>query len=162
MAQKCTICNHPGREQIDKAILAGQSNRSIAAQYKVSQTAVQRHKDNHLPEHLAQSKKAHQVCQADDLISDLQYLRETAIGFLKQAQEAKDRKAAAPLISAAVKVVETLAEVRGELNRQSVINITMSPVWIETRTLILQALAPYPEVRQAVAHALQEGTCKKK
>ncbi|WP_320211610.1 hypothetical protein [Methanospirillum purgamenti] len=160
MAMKCSICHHPEREAIDKAILAGQSNRSIAAQYKVSQTAVQRHKDNHLPEHLATSKKAEQVTKADDLISDLQFLKEKALTFLAKAEQSEDMRSAAPLISAAVKVIETLAEVRGELNRQAVINVTMSPVWVETRTVILAALQPYPEAREAVVLALED-TCRR-
>lgn len=159
MAMKCTICTHPERDAIEKAILAGQSNRSIAAQYKISQTAVQRHKDNHLPEHLAKATAAEQVTKADDLISDLQYLRDKAIMFLDKAEQSDDMRAAAPLISAAVKVIETLAEVRGELNRQAVINVTLSPVWVETRTVILTALQPYPEARQAVALALED-TCR--
>lgn len=33
MAPKCSICTHPDRAKIDKAILAGESNRRIATQY---------------------------------------------------------------------------------------------------------------------------------
>lgn len=158
MAMKCSICTHSERDAIDKAILAGQSNRSIAVQYSVSHNAVQRHKENHLPEHLAKAQAAEQVTKADDLISDLQYLRQTAVDFLEQAKAEQDMRAAAPLISSAVKVIETLAELRGKLNRQAVINVTLSPVWMETRTVILTALQPYPEAREAVVHALED-TC---
>lgn len=159
MAMKCSICTHPERDGIEKAILAGQSNRAIASQYGMSVTSVRRHRDNHLPEHLAKATAAEQVTKADDLISDLQYLRDKAIMFLDKAEQSDDMRAAAPLISAAVKVIETLAEVRGELNRQAVINVTLSPVWVETRTVILTALQPYPEARQAVALALED-TCR--
>lgn len=159
MAMKCSICTHPERDAIEKAILAGQSNRAIASQYGMSVTSVRRHRDNHLPEHLAKATAAEQVTKADDLISDLQYLRDKAIMFLDKAEQSDDMRAAAPLISAAVKVIETLAEVRGELNRQAVINVTLSPVWVETRTVILTALQPYPEARQAVALALED-TCR--
>jgi hypothetical protein len=156
MAMKCSICTHSERDAIEKAILAGQSNSSIASKYGMSVTSVRRHRDNHLPEHLAKAKEAEQVTKADDLISDLQYLRDKAIMFLEKAEKAEDMRAAAPLISSAVKVIETLAEVRGELNRQAVINVTLSPVWIETRTVILTALQLYPEARQAVILALEE------
>lgn len=159
MAMKCSICTHPERADIDKALISGQSNRSIAAQYNLSVTSVRRHKAAHLPEHLAKAKEAEQVTKADDLISDLQYLRQMAVDFLEQAKAEQDMRAAAPLISSAVKVIETLAEVRGELNRQAVINVTLSPVWVETRTVILTALQPYPEARQAVALALED-TCR--
>jgi len=134
------------------------STRNIAKQYNVSQTAVHRHKTAHVPEHLAKAQEAEEATRADDLISDLQLLKSKALMFLEKAEAADDMRAAAPLIGAAVKVIETLAEVRGELNRQAVINVTMSPVWIETRSVILSALQPYPDAREAVTLAL-EGTC---
>lgn len=160
MGQKCTVCAHPEVAEINKALLSGQSNLSVASKYNLSVTSVRRHKAAHLPEHLAKAQAAEQVTKADDLISDLQYLRQVAVDFLEQAKAEQDMRAAAPLISSAVKVIETLAEVRGELNRQAVINVTMSPVWVETRTVILTALQPYPEARRAVTLALEE-TCKK-
>ena len=33
---QCTICNHPQRVEIDKALVAGVSYRAIASQYGVS------------------------------------------------------------------------------------------------------------------------------
>lgn len=158
MPPKCTVCQHKAIKQINEQIIAGVALRRIAADTGLSETALRRHRDKHLPEHLAKAKTAEVATRADNLISDLQYLRTSAIEFLEQAKTEKDRKAAASLISAAVKVIEVLAEVRGELNRQTQVNIIQAPVWIETRTVILQALAPYPEARQAVAKAL-EATC---
>lgn len=160
MAMKCTICNHPEREAIDKALVSDKSIRSIAAQYNVALTSLRRHKENHLPGHLAKAKAAEEVTQADNLLDDLQYLKGKAISLLEQAEKESNLSAAAQLIGQARQVVETLAEVRGELNRQTQINIIQAPIWVETRTMILKALGPYPEARQAVTLALED-KCKR-
>jgi len=160
MPRECTICTHKDRLEIDKALLAGVSNRTLSAQYGVSISAVQRHRQ-HIPGHLAKAKQAEEVTQADNLLDDLQYLKGKAISLLEQAEKESNLSAAAQLISQARQTVEVLAEVRGELDRKTTINILVNPQWIETRTVILKALAPYPEARQAVALALEE-KCKKR
>jgi hypothetical protein len=48
---------------------------------------------------------------------------------------------------------ELLARVRGELPEPT-FAILLSPAWLELRAKILQALAPYPDARQAVAAAV--------
>ncbi|WP_319578887.1 hypothetical protein [uncultured Methanospirillum sp.] len=139
-------------------IVSGASNRSILAQYStLSLGAIQRHK-KHIPKHLSKAKEVEEITEAGNLLSDLEGLRESALGFLNEAKEAKDLKSAASLINAACKVIETLGEVRGELDRKATVNIIYSPAWIQTRTVILSALEPFPEARVSVAQALQEMT----
>ncbi len=158
MARECSICVHSERESIDRMIVSRVSNRSILAQYpSLSLGAIQRHK-KHIPKHLSKAKEAKEITEASNLLSDLENLRNTALGFLDEAKATKDLKVASGLISAAVKVIETLAEVRGEIDRKATVNIIFSPAWIQTRTVILSALDPYPEARVAVAQALQEMT----
>ncbi len=48
-----------------------------------------------------------------------------------------------------------MGELEGELQRNPQINITIDARWVEVRTLLLHALAPYPDARAAVAHALE-------
>jgi len=136
-------------------LVSGSSNRIISTQFGISVSAVQRHR-KHIPQHLAKAKEAETVTKADNLIEDLQHLKSKALCLLEQAEKSKDLRAAASLIGQARQVIETLAEVKGELDRKAMINITLSPVWIETRSIILQALAPYPDARQAVSKALEE------
>jgi hypothetical protein len=54
MPRVCTICIHPARGAIDDGLEAGQSLRDVASRYALSKSAVDRHRDNHLPAHLAQ------------------------------------------------------------------------------------------------------------
>jgi hypothetical protein len=44
VTKPCSICSHPQREQIDRAVIAGNSVRKTAHAFDVSASAVQRHK----------------------------------------------------------------------------------------------------------------------
>jgi hypothetical protein len=51
MPRLCTICTHPARATIDDGLETGQSLRAISAEHEVSKSAVDRHKESHLPAH---------------------------------------------------------------------------------------------------------------
>lgn len=55
MPRRCAVCTHPQREEIDAALVRGDSIRGIAPVYAISRFALGRHKRNHLPETLAQA-----------------------------------------------------------------------------------------------------------
>ncbi len=65
MPRSCTVCDHPQRTAIDKALVAGEVMRNVALRFAISFAALQRHKANHLPEVLAEAKQwqanAHQL-----------------------------------------------------------------------------------------------------
>jgi len=155
MAQLCKVCTHPELESINKAIVAGVSNRVISVQFNISHNSVQRHRTNHLPEHLALSKQAEEITQADGLVGDLQFLRTVALDFLDQAKQANDTRVAAPLITSACRVIETLAEVRGELDRKQTVNILINPEFVAVRTLIMDAVQDCPLCRKRLSEALK-------
>ena len=49
MPRKCSVCTHPKRAHINRAILSGKKSlRVISKQYEVSYSAIQRHKIEHL------------------------------------------------------------------------------------------------------------------
>lgn len=55
MPQVCTVCAHPERVAIDTALVAGTSNRRVAAQFNISESGVRRHKAEHLTQLLAKA-----------------------------------------------------------------------------------------------------------
>jgi hypothetical protein len=71
MARRCTVCGHPEREAIDHALVAGEELRGIARTFALSEDAVTRHKNTHLPTHLAKAEEAKEVAQADTLTAEL-------------------------------------------------------------------------------------------
>lgn len=50
--------------------------------------------------------------------------------------------------------IELLARLLGELQDGDTVNILVSPVWVQVRSVIIAALREHPEARQAVAAAL--------
>ena len=52
--------------------------------------------------------------------------------------------------------LELIAKLIGQLDDRPQINLTISPQWIQIRTVILTALADYPEARASLATALQQ------
>lgn len=155
MGRVCTICSHQDRDQIERGILSGVAYRRLAAQYGTTEASIRRHiKEGHVSDRLIQTSKQSDIATADGLISDLVYLRETAIQFLEQAKEAEDRRSASGLITSALRVIEVMGEVRGELDRKATVNILINPEYVETRTKIVKAVSGCRHCREKIAELL--------
>jgi hypothetical protein len=48
VGRPCSICGHAKRGPIEAAVTAGTSPRSISKSYRVSRSAIQRHRDHHM------------------------------------------------------------------------------------------------------------------
>lgn len=57
MPRTCTVCDHPERTAVDRALVAGEAMRNVALRFAISFAALQRHKANHLPGVLAEAKR---------------------------------------------------------------------------------------------------------
>jgi hypothetical protein len=156
MPRSCTVCEHPDREAIDRALVGGASNRSAASLYDVSEAAVRRHKGNHLPAKLVMAQAAEEVAQADDLIEQVRDLQRRALDILDKAEEAGELRTALGAIREARGNLELLAKLLGDLDERPVVNLTVSPEWLELRAVIVGALEPHPDARGAVLRALEE------
>ena len=156
MPRTCTVCTHPERTAIDKALATGTAFPALAAKYRVSEDAIGRHKAAHLPAKLAKAHAAKETALADDLLGQVKQLRNKAISILMLAEQAGDLRTALLGIREARACVELLAEMEGELKRNPIVNILIAPEWIEVRALLMGALADYPEARASVAAVLLE------
>ena len=153
MPRRCTLCDHPDRAAVDRALLTS-SYRDIARQFGIKKDATARHKTEHLPELLARAYEAEQVAQANDLLREVQALRAKAYRLLMAAEAAGDLRTALLGVREARSCLELLGEMEGKLNRQPQFSLVVMPEWVRTRTVLLEALRPYPEARQAVADRL--------
>jgi len=157
MTRKCTICAHSRREEIDQAIVDGVPYRSIAGQFSLSKSAVERHAKNHLPRTLAKAHEAKEVARADDLLTRAKEYEDKAVALLDKAEEDGDYRTALRGIKEARSCLELLARLRGELEAQreaEVITIDQIEGWDEIQKEIVDALKPYPEAREALRQAL--------
>jgi hypothetical protein len=154
MPRPCTVCTHKDIEQINKRLLGGEIYRTIADDTGLSETALKRHKSDHIPAAAARATEAVKVAKADGLLNDIRGLREKAMGILEKAEQSGDLKTALLGIREARGCLELLAKVEGQLNDRPQINILVNPEWVSLRTLIINSLEPYPEAKEAVIHAL--------
>lgn len=156
MPRRCTICDHPERQAIDRQLVAGESaNRRIAAQYGVTEASLRRHKAEHLTATLLKAQEAAEVAHADDLLDKVRALEKDARRIRDKAEAEGDYKTALSGIRELTRIVELLAKLLGELDERPQVNVLLAPQWLNVRSVLLAALAPYPQARTSVAEALR-------
>lgn len=112
--RKCSVCNHPDRSEIDKALVTrSMSYRNIAERFGVSVGALSRHKANHLPR-LVEAARASEVAQAVTsgvaLMDELDSLLNRALAILEAAEETGQLKVALQAIREARECIKTCAD----------------------------------------------------
>lgn len=156
MPRTCTICSHAERPVIDRALVQGAPLRPLGAQHHISASALQRHKDEHLPVLLAKAQDAAEMAQADDLLAQLRALQADTRRILTKAEGAGKLGTAVMAIREVRGNLELLARLLGELDERPQFNVLIAPEWLTVRAVLLTALAPYPDARIAVAGALAQ------
>src|SRR5215208_3827621 len=156
MPRRCTVCDHLEKHGIDETLVTGAPYRSVAKRFERSDSAVYRHKTEHLPAHLLKAKEVEEAARADDLLDQVRNLQAHALDILGRAEKAGDLRTALAAISQARGNLELLGKLAGELDERPVVNLNVSPQWLELRTLIVGALEPYSEARGAVLRAIEE------
>ncbi len=154
MPRGCSICLHPDREAIDRALVSGQSVRATAAVYNVSARALHRHHDEHIPESLLKAKAAEDMTRADNLLSHLTALYQETTELSQAAKKAGDIRAGFMGIRERKGILELLLELAGRLDRKPTLNLNVHPEWILIRATLVSALSPYPDAAAAVAETL--------
>jgi transposase-like protein len=155
MPRRCTVCDHPERHGINEALVSGESYRSVAKRFGLSESAVYRHKTEHLPAHLLKAREVEEVAQADDLLEQVRNLQAHALDILERAEKTGDLRTALAAISQARGNLELLGKLAGELDERPVVNLNVSPEWLELRAVIVGALEPHPAAHGAVLRALE-------
>lgn len=155
MPRKCPVCVHSERQEIEKALLRGETLQQLT-QYGVSKRSLFNHKHNHITERLKKAQEVKEVARADSLLDQLKQLQQKALELLDKAEAAGDLRTALQGVREAKGCLELLAKLQGELAQEGSINIVLSPSWVSLRTVILRTLEPYPEARLKIAQALSE------
>jgi len=160
MSRTCTICTHAQRDEIEAALVnRASSYRDIARQYSTSKDAISRHVNTgHIAERLLKARGEEDVRGALDVTRQLKAINSVAAGILREARDAGDPGIALRAIDRIHRQLELQAKLLGDLDERPVINLTLNPEYVEARTLIVLALGPYPEAKDAVVRALESGS----
>lgn len=153
MPRTCTCCTHSSRAEIDSALLENQTLRYIAGQFKVSKSALERHRE-HITTSLTKASQAREVADADNLLEQVKTLQSRALSILDKAESGNDLKTALGGIREARACLELLAKLTGEIDARPQVNITFTREWADLRLTITSALTAFPEAREAVSSAL--------
>ena len=88
--------------------------------------------------------------------AQVETLRQKATRIGDKAEKAGDLRTALQGVRELVRIVELLARLQGELQEAPIVNILLLPEWVQVQTVLLAALAPFPDARAAAAQALLE------
>lgn len=181
MARPCTICCHPKREAIDKALLENAAGlRVVAKRFEVSLAALWRHQTRHLPATLArgfaagaaplksetdsQAKRiaehavaveARQERHAIDTVQQLRAINAACLEVLREARTSGKSMMLLQAVDRIARQIELQAKLLGQIQDGATVNVAVLPEWHGIRQVVLQALGPYPDARLAVAEALK-------
>jgi len=154
MPPPCSVCIHADREQIDRELAAGVPYRSVAQRCGLSEWAMYRHRQGHLLRAISTARRAEDVANGDDLLDQVVALGERAVSILGKAEAAENYGACAALLREARGCVTLLAELMQQIDRRPTLSLALAPEWQMMQAELLDALAPYPEARVAVAARL--------
>lgn len=142
MARSCVTCAHPARGMIDALLADGRSALSLASEYGIAARPMQRHAANH-------------AGRTPILRSVVTRTGEPTGDPLDELVEALRGQALAgnPAIVHQYRLaLAAQADLRHAARPNS--DLATEPEWIALRGRMLDALAPFPDARQAVADAL--------
>lgn len=154
MPRRCSICDHPDREAINRELSSGGAIGTIAAVFGASPDALKRHKANHLMPAQRDRLVSDPELADVDVLSEVRTLYRKMRDHLDRAEAATDWPSLVAFHREARADLELLAKLVGRLGDGStVVNVQIDA---RVQTVILEALEPFPDARVAVAEALRQ------
>jgi hypothetical protein len=115
MPRRCSVCIHPDRQQIDQAIVSGNSYRTVAQQFTISRDAVVRHR-RHLSVALAKPLNSEQISPPETLLGQLEELKSEAQRLKQKAEGDGDYRTALAAVRELCRIVELVAKLCGQID----------------------------------------------
>jgi hypothetical protein len=167
---RCTICKHSRRSQLEIGLVHHVPMRVLAARFGVSQHALHRHRHNHLSPQMAAAilaaqkpsavdLEALQVSESEGLLSQLVAQRARLQTYADQCLELGDVGGATRAERSITANLELVGKLLGQLIQRHEVrstSILVSPDYLRLRSVLVNALRPFPEAAQTVGRALHE------
>jgi transposase-like protein len=153
VARACSICSHPLRADVDAAISEpGAAIARVASDFAVSPDALKRHRANHILPERREALRTDPELGAVDPLKEMRTLYHRMIEHLERVEQEPDNwQAILAFHREARRDLELVAKLMGDLDERPQVNILIAPAAL---TVIVEALAPYPDARAAVVDAL--------
>jgi len=164
---RCLVCSHREAQNIDLALARGVSVTALSRRYKVSTDSLYRHSSNHLSPVLRAKLIAGPDIEIDldklretesqSLLANLVGLRHRLFASLDIAEECGDGGMISRIAGQLHHNLELTGKLLGDLGiGVTNVNVLVMPQYVELRVALVQALASFPEARQAVAAVLHQ------
>ncbi|MFL5269503.1 MAG: hypothetical protein ACJ8AH_23430 [Stellaceae bacterium] len=168
---RCQGCNHLERMRIERLLAAGASIKGTARKFEIDYHALRRHWINHVSAEAratyiagaGATKYQLEEIVADEsvaLIDHYRIIRNALYRGFGAASEAGDGNALALLAGRLHENLRESGRLTGELQRGPLLNIQnnllINSDYSKAIALIVGAVAPYPEAREAVIAALRD------
>ena len=161
--RRCTVCEHPACDEINKAIvLKTGSNRDIAYRFRarglLHADAIGRHARAHIPEELVREiivqAKRERAVEVDaeinqdqvDISTGLQHIVREIDGILQRAKAAGDDGMALTALRDMRQTLMNLAKLYGKLREVSTIEVRIceAPQWLALRAILAEVFRAHP------------------
>jgi chaperonin cofactor prefoldin len=124
MSRKCSICNHNRRQEIERALLRGESHHAVAQQFTISRGAVARHL-KHVSTALTQAQEVEE--NGKSILRRVGELILQAEQVKARANREGDYRTALAALREMTRLVELQARLTGELHEKhetKIVNLT--------------------------------------
>jgi hypothetical protein len=148
MPRRCSVCTHPRRPEIDHAIVAGNSYRTVAQQFTVPRDAVVRHR-RHLSVALAKPLSSEQIFPQEALLGQLEELKSEAQRLKQKAEQEGDYRTALAAVRELCRIVELVAKLCGQIDSRTetkILNVNFDPETVNRITKTFLARHSHLEV----------------
>jgi hypothetical protein len=155
--RSCTVCEHPARDEINKAIvLKTGSNKDIAYRFRarglLHPDAIGRHAKAHIPDYLVKEiiveSKRERAAEVDaeinqdqvDISTGLQRIVREIDGILQRAKNAGDDGLALTALRDMRGTLMDLAKLYGRLREVSTVEVKIleAPQWVQLRAILVE------------------------
>ena len=154
----CTVCVHPQRQDIERAIAQGEPYRAIARQYGVNKDSIRNHAKSHLPNPVQAAVQAEVVEHGASILSQVRELHRRALQLLDEAASKDRYSGAAAFLKEARELLTLEARLLGELDTRERGEVRN---YLDVRVLavrIARELEDEPELAERVGRVLMELT----
>lgn len=184
MADTCSVCAHPKRKAIERAVLAGEPLRTVADRFGPSKTTLIRHRDAHMAKAVAEvtaaraaeveaaetDVRAAMVEAGQTTLQRVRTLGDVAAKCLARVTGKLDgahlepgdladidfpAREVAALMGQSLKALELQAKLLGELQSGTQVNVLVQAERAEFVRVVLGALADEPAALAKVAAAVE-------
>jgi hypothetical protein len=86
----CVTCSHIDRDEIERGIVSGVSLAEISRRYGISEDSLYHHRDNCLPNRLAQGEVGHDLFATDRILERILWLHQETVALYTRNKGVND------------------------------------------------------------------------